>query len=136
MILLDTNVLSELMKLAPDVKVEKWFLMNEDSYCLPSVAIGELAFGVAKLEVGSGRQQLQAQISELRVRFAERTLGFDVFAALTYGEVLARARRQGRPMSVPDAQIAAIALEHSCQLATRNTKDFETTGLQLINPFS
>jgi toxin FitB len=134
-ILLDTNVLSELMKALPEAAVERWFLMNEEESHIPSIAIGELAFGVAKLEASLRKSKLEAQISEWRIRFAERTYAYDVQAALAYGEILANARSAGRPMSVPDAQIAAIAKEHSCTLATRNTKDFEATGLTLVNPW-
>ncbi len=135
MILLDTNVLSELMKAEPDASVERWFLLNEEKCCLPSIAIGELAFGVAKLESGARKSKLQNQLSEWRIRFANRIHVYDVTAALVYGDILARARRDGHPMSVPDAQIAAIAATQSSMLATRNTKDFETTDLSLINPW-
>jgi toxin FitB len=135
-ILLDTNVLSELMRAEPNVRVERWFLMHEDECCLASIAIGELAFGISKLESGTRKAKLQGQLSEWRIRFAERIHVFDVTAALAYGDILAKARRAGRPMSVPDGQIAAIAQDQSCQLATRNTRDFEITGLQLLNPWT
>jgi predicted nucleic acid-binding protein len=134
-ILLDTNVLSELMRVQSNATVERWFLMHEEECCLSSIAIGELAYGIAKLEIGIRRSKLESQLSEWRIRFAERIHVFDVSDALAYGDILAKARRKGRPMSLPDAQIAAIAVEHSCVLATRNTKDFETTGLQVVNPW-
>jgi predicted nucleic acid-binding protein len=123
------------MKPLPDTKVEHWFLMHEEDCALSSTALAELAFGIAKLEVGIRQSKLQAQLAEWRVRFALRTFVFDVSAALTYGNVSGTARKEGHPMSVPDAQIASIAIEQSCQLATRNTKDFKTTGLQIINPW-
>lgn len=135
MILIDTNVLSELMKAESDASVERWFLLNEEECCLSSIAIGVLAFGVAKLESGARKSKLQSQLSEWRIRFANRIHVYDVTAALVYGDILAKARRDGHPMSVPDAQIAAIAATQSSMLATRNTKDFETTGLFLINPW-
>jgi toxin FitB len=134
-ILLDTNVLSELMKGEPHASVERWFLLHEEECWLSSIALGELAFGVAKLEPGTRKAKLQSQVSEWRIRFADRIHIYDVHVALAYGEILAKARREGRPMSVPDAQIAAIAHNQACMLATRNTKDFETTGLPLINPW-
>ena len=90
---------------------------------------------MAKLEAGLRKSKFEAQISECRIRFADRTYACDVPAALAYGEILANARSAGRPMSVPDAQIAAIAREHSCIIATRNTKDFEANGLSLVNPW-
>jgi toxin FitB len=109
-------------------------LLEEDS-CLSSIAIGELAFGIAKLDAGARKSSLQAQLAEWRVRFAERTFVYDAAAAMSHGDVLATARREGRPMSMPDAQVAAIAKNESLGLATRNTKDFEITGLHLINPW-
>ena len=63
-------------------------------------------------------------------------LAFDVMAAMTYGDILAYARSQGRPTSLPDAQLAAIAKGQACELATRNIKDFSTTGLVLIDPWT
>lgn len=135
MILLDTNVLSELMKPVPDLLVERWFLLNEEDCCLASVVIGELAFGIGKLDDGARKSNLQSQLFEWRIRFVNRSHPFDVAAAMIYGEVQANARKAGRSMSVPDAQIAAIARDKNFSLATRNAKDFSTTGLDLINPW-
>jgi toxin FitB len=126
-ILLDTNVISELMRAEPNPAVERWFLMNEEICRICTIAIGEIAFGIAKLEVG--------QLAEWRVRFAQRTLSFDITAALIYGDILANARTFGRPMSLPDAQIAAIAGASDFELCTRNTSDFSTTNIRLINPW-
>jgi predicted nucleic acid-binding protein len=134
-ILLDTNVVSELMRSLPDPRVERWFLFHEEECCLASVSISELAYGIAKLEEGARRYALAAQLAEWRVRFAERTLGFGAATAMIYGELLAEARRKGRPMSLPDAQIAAIAKEHGSRLATRNVADFESCGVELVNPW-
>ena len=136
MILLDTNVMSELMKAAPDRAVEHWFLLHGDECALASVAIGELAYGVAKLDEGSRKARLAAQITDWRIHFASRSHAFTMTTALVYGDIIARARRNGRPMSVPDAQIAAIAVEQGFALATRNIADFATTELKLINPWS
>lgn len=91
MILLDIIVLSELIKALPEAAVERWFLMHEEESHLPSSVIGELAFGVAKLEAGLRKSKFEAQISEWRIRFAERTYAYDVPAALAYGELLANA---------------------------------------------
>lgn len=135
MILLDTNVMSELMKAKPDTAVERWFLLNEDECALASVAIGELAYGVAKLEDGARKSRLAEQVAEWRFHFAGRSHAFTMTTAPIYGDLLAKARRGGRPMSVPDAQIAAIATEHGCALATRNLSDFTTVDLTLINPW-
>jgi predicted nucleic acid-binding protein len=135
LILLDTNVMSELMKAVPDPAVERWFLLNEDECVLAAVAIGELAYGVAKLDDGARKIRLADQVAEWRFHFAGRSHAFTATTALIYGDILASARRAGRPMSVPDAQIAAIAIEQGCVLATRNISDFATAALSLIDPW-
>jgi predicted nucleic acid-binding protein len=135
-ILLDTNVVSELLKAQPHPAVEHWFMRHEESCCLPSVAIAELAYGIAKLPDGVRKVAFQQQLSEWRIRFANRICSFDVSAALVYGDIQALARRAGRPMSVPDAQIAAIAMDQGHQLATRNISDFEATGVELVDPWT
>jgi toxin FitB len=134
-ILLDTNVISELMRAEPNPAVERWFLMNEEICRICTIAIGEIAFGIAKLEAGEKKSKLLGQLAEWRVRFAQRTLSFDITAALIYGDILANARTFGRPMSLPDAQIAAIAGASDFELCTRNTSDFSTTNIRLINPW-
>lgn len=136
MILLDTNVVSELMKSPADPKVDHWFLRNEDQTALPSVALGELSYGIARLPSGSRRRGLEAQLVEWRLRYADRTLPFGASAALRYGPMLAAIVAGGRSMSLPDAQIAAIALDQGATLATRNVKDFVGCGVELVNPWS
>ena len=135
MILLDTNVISELMKSTPDGQVEHWFLLNEDLCHISAVSIGELAYGIAKLDDGKRKAMLGEQLTEWRLRYGDRTDMFDSGTALLYGDMLAAARRAGKPMSLPDAQIAAIARHQGYSLATRNIRDFETTGLDLIDPW-
>jgi toxin FitB len=135
LILLDTNVVSELMKSAADHAVERWYLLHEEETALPATALGELAFGVARLADGARRRGLEARLTEWRLRYAGRTIPFGASTALHYGSILATAEAAGRAMSVPDAQIAAIAMEHDCALATRNIRDFTTTALNLIDPW-
>jgi toxin FitB len=135
-ILLDTNVISELMRPEPDYKVEHWFLMNEVASCISTVTLGEIAYGIAKLESGKRKAKLSSQLAEWRIRFAQRNLTFDSSAALIYGDVLANARALGKPMGIPDAQIAAIASANGAQLCTRNTSDFSTVEIALINPWA
>jgi predicted nucleic acid-binding protein len=132
---IDTNIVSEFMKPSPQAAVERWFLMNEDQCWISSVTLAEIAFGIAKLDPGAKRTRLEAQLSEFRVMFAARTHGFGGDTAMLYGEVMGNARRLGMPMSIPDGQIAAIALERGATLATRNVKDFASTTLELINPW-
>jgi predicted nucleic acid-binding protein len=94
-----------------------------------------MAFGIEKLAEGQRREDLLAGLHRLVTEFAERLFDFNVKAAWAYGRILATARRAGRPMSVPDAAIAAIAAANDCALATRNVGDFATAGLQIVNPW-
>ena len=135
MILLDTNVISELMRERCDTRVASWFTQNEAEAALSAIAIAELAFGIAKLPEGAKRSALTQRLSEWRLHFADRSFSFTANTAILYGEIMANARRNGHNMAVPDAQIAAIALEQDCPLATRNGKDFATTSLKLVNPW-
>lgn len=123
------------MKSAPDQRVERWFLLYEEDCCISTITLGELSYGIAKFADGIKKSNLLSQIAEWRIRFSERTYGFDAGAAITYGDLLAVARAAGKPMSIPDAQIAAIARHRDFNLCTRNTSDFQTTGLLLINPW-
>ena len=136
MIVLDTNVISELMKKPADPAVATWFLAHENQIVLPTPAIGEIAFGIARLPHGARRRDLEAKLTDWRIRYADLTLSFTAASAMTYGTVMAAALKSGHNMTVVDAQIAAVALEHGYKLATRNIKDFETTDLKLINPWT
>jgi predicted nucleic acid-binding protein len=135
LILLDTNVVSELMRSSADPRVDHWYLRNEDETALPSIALGELSYGIARLPGGIRRRALEAKLVEWRLRYADRTFGFGSSAALRYGPMLAAIVAAGRSMSLPDAQIAAIALDQDALLATRNVKDFVGCGVKLINPW-
>ena len=135
MILLDTNVISELMKRPSDPNVANWFQTHDPRCFLPSPALAEMAFGIARLPYGTRRRELEAKLSEWRLRYAERTLSFTGTTAMIYGTVMAGALASGHNMSVVDAQIAAIAIEHSATLATRNVRDFKVTQVSLSNPW-
>lgn len=135
MILLDTNVLSELVKAKPDPGVVSWTRATAAALAIPTIAIAEMAFGIEKLASGRRRDVLLEALRRLVIEFADRLLDFNVAAAWAYGRILADARRAGRPMSMPDAAIAAIAAANGCALATRNVADFETTGLDIIDPW-
>ncbi|MEY2926982.1 MAG: hypothetical protein RL367_1459 [Pseudomonadota bacterium] len=119
----------------PNPAVERWFLSNESQCWLSSVTIAEIAFGIAKLDPGGRQGRLRTQLAEFRAMFASRTHGFGSDSAMIYGEVMGNSRRLGQPMSIPDAQIAAIALERDLALATQNVRDFITTAVELINPW-
>ena len=135
MILLDTNVVSELIRVAPDPIVERWYVEHADECWLSAISIAESAYGIAKLDVGGRRRRLEAQLTDWRMAYATKMHSFTANTAMLYGEIMANARRGGHNMAVPDAQIAAIALEHDCALATRNGRDFATTSVALINPW-
>lgn len=135
MILLDTNVVSELMKEAADPTVEHWYLLNEEDTILPATALAELSYGVSRLADGRRRRELEARLTEWRLRYAARTLAFGPSAAMRYGPMLAAVVASGRTMSLPDAQIAAMAMDEQATVATRNVRDFEPAGVSLVNPW-
>lgn len=135
MILLDSNVISELVKPRPDPRVVNWTRRSAAALAVPTIAVAEMAFGIEKLVEGRRRDELLAALRRLVTEFADRLFDFNVNAAWAYGRILAQARRVGRPMALPDALIAAIAQANGCALATRNVKDFTSTGLELVNPW-
>lgn len=136
MIVVDTNVVSELMRPRPDEHVISWLRKNAALLSIPSVAIGELRYGVARLPDGRRKASLSAALDALVERFAATIVSYDVLAANACGDILAAAEAAGKPMSLADAQIAACARVARAELATRNVADFATTGLTLINPWT
>ena len=137
MILLDTNVLSELMKPAPEPLVIQWLDAQLDSQVfLTAVTKAEIELGIALLPNGKRKKGFTGLASALFDEFQDRILPFDASAASYYANLVANARRAGRTLSVEDAQIAAIAQVNHLTLATRNSKDFEfIPDLSLINPW-
>jgi toxin FitB len=135
LIVLDTNVLSELMRGEPNEAVVDWLRKNAKVIALPSVALGELRYGIARLPDGKRKSSLNDAFDTLVDRFAASILNYDVLAANACGEILAWAEATGRPMSLADAQIAGIARVAQASLATRNVTDFAVTKLPLINPW-
>ncbi len=136
MIVADTNVLSEVMRPRPDPAVVSWLQTHTAALLIPSIAIGELRYGAARLAPGARRVSFFHAIDALVTRFSGRVLSYDIAAANACGLILANAESAGRRMSLPDAQIAAIAVASRASLATRNVADFGTTGLKLINPWT
>ncbi len=137
MILLDTNVISEVMKVVPSAHVLKW--LNDQSSSavhVSAVTVGEITYGLRILPDGRRRHQLQEKFEQfIALAFAQRVLGYDEAAARLYGEIMGLRKELGRPMSVPDGQMAAIARCHGLSVATRNAGDFEDCGVDLLNPF-
>jgi predicted nucleic acid-binding protein len=137
MILLDTNVISEMMRASPSPIVRSWMnSFDTATLFVTSVTLAELAHGWNILPDGRRKAMLGAQIDQVfDVFFLGRVLGFDDVAARAYGEVKAARKALGRPISDFDAQIASISRTQYLSLATRNIRDFEGIGLDLINPF-
>lgn len=135
MIFLDTNVVSETLKRAPEPAVLRWLEKHDAELALSTVVIAELAFGIAKIRPDERAQRLSDGLDAWRSRFAGRIFAFTEEAALSYGELMGEAARSGRPMSAPDGMIAAIARTHSAPLATRNVADFRETGVVLVDPW-
>lgn len=135
MIFLDTNVISETLKKEPNEAVIAWLVRFDAELALPTVAIAEISFGIQKIRPDQRADRLEQGLHEWRHRFADRIFGLTEEAALIYGEIMGTAVRKGRGMSAPDGMIAAIARVNGGRLATRNLKDFETTGLQLVSPW-
>ena len=136
MILLDTNVISEILKAAPDPAVVDW--MRAQSWPLvgtTSVTVAELLHGFELLPHGRRRHGLQIAIREALSEFDGRILGFEEPAAPIYAEISAHRRALGRPIQPFDALIAAIARQHGAVLATRDTEDFAQCGVRLVNPW-
>lgn len=136
--LLDTNVLSELMREQPTAAVVEWFALNTQAAMYTSaITQAEILTGIALLPTGKRRTALAVAAEQMFEQdFAENCLAFDVAAAKNYAVLVAGRTRQGQPISTEDAQIAAIALAAGLVVATRNTKDFENiNGLMLANPW-
>jgi predicted nucleic acid-binding protein len=138
MIILDTNVVSELMKPGPAASVVRWVALQPDtSLYTTSITEAEILHGVQLLPSGKRRNSLQAAAEAMfREDFAHRVLPFGSDAARAYATIAGLRRRAGRPISHFDAQIAAIGKSVRARIATRNTSDFEGCGVGLINPWT
>jgi hypothetical protein len=137
MILLDTNVLSELMKPAPDGSVVAWLASQPaTSVYTTSITQAEILHGVGLLPAGKRRSAIEAAAEAMfRDDFAGRILPFGSDAAPLYARIAIERRRAGRPISHFDAQIAAIARLTGAVIATRNVADFEGCGVKVHDPW-
>ena len=137
MILLDTNVISEIMREQPDPGVRAWLrALPRNEFWTASVVIAELFSGIDLMPVGRKQKALREAVESMIAQdFRGKILKFDVQAAHHYGEILAHRQRIGRPIKQMDALIAATALTHGATLATRNIPDFEHCGIPLVNPW-
>ncbi len=137
MILIDTNIISEMMRPIPSKKVIEW-LDQQDIFELYVTAptIAEISYGLSVLPNSKRRSLLEEAFAKaITDGFKGRVLAFDEVGAHLYGIIMGKRKKLGRPMSIIDGQIAAIARAHHTALATRNIKDFENCDLELINPF-
>lgn len=137
MIVLDTNVLSALMRGQPDATVVEWLdAQPAESVWTTAVTIFEVRTGLELLPASRRRQRLEAAFERLTTEDLDgRVLPFDVPAAHAAGNVVARRQRIGKPVEVRDAQIAGIALARRATLATANIRHFRDLGVRLVDPW-
>lgn len=135
MIFIDTNVVSETLRIKPAEQVLAWLERHDAELALSSIVIAELAFGIDKIHPDQRALRLTAGLDEWRRRFAGRIFAFTEESALIYGQIMGTAARNGRPMSAQDGMIAAIARAHDSPLATRNVSDFGLAEISIINPW-
>jgi predicted nucleic acid-binding protein len=137
MIILDTNVVSELMRAEPEPAVLSWLRQNSgDSLYTTAVTVAEIRYGVARLPKGRRRDSLHQAANEIFAAFPRQVLPFDLAAAFAYADVVTGRESRGNPIDGFDAQIAAICRSQAATLATRNTKDFTDTGIAVLDPWS
>ena len=137
MILLDTNVVSEPLRAAPDARVVKWIDSQLlETLFLSAITVAELRAGVALLPAGKRRSGLQQNLETRLLRlFAGRVLPFDLGCTQAYAELMAKARASGLAIASADGYIAAIAAANGLAVATRDTGAFEAAGAAVINPW-
>lgn len=136
MIILDTNVASELMKPSPAPIVANWVsARGANELCTTSITLAEIRYGIERLPAGSRRDLLKETADEVFAAFEGQVLPFDFAAATHYPMIVTRRDRAGLPIDGFDAQIASICHTHDAALATRNVKDFRGTGIVLIDPW-
>jgi len=137
-IVLDTNLVSELMRRAPEPEVLRWVDgFSVADVFVTAVTAAELMYGVLRLPDGRRKRELHAKVEGLLEEdFRDQILPFDVRAAAHYADIVAARDRAAQPISMADAQIAAICRTWSAGLATRNVTDFIDTGVNLFNPWA
>jgi hypothetical protein len=136
MIVLDTNVVSELMRAEPAQAVLTWMQANSgDGLYTTAVTVAEIRYGIARLPEGRRRESLHQAADEIFAAFPRQVLPFDLAAANAYADVVSVRESLGKPIDGFDAQIAAICRSQAATLATRNTKDFANTGIAIVDPW-
>jgi toxin FitB len=136
MIVLDTNVISELASQTPDDRVLAW-VDDQDEVAVTATTVAELLYGVARLPDGARKSRLAEGIRAIiDDELGGQVIVFDRAAASEYAEIVASRDRMGRPMTVADGQIAASCRARGAALATRNVRDFEDAGIAVVNPWN
>ncbi len=134
--LVDTNVISETMKVEPNAKVLQWMKENESKVYLSAVTIGEIRFGIERLPQGRRRDGFESWLGTLGDLMRGRILSYNRATAHVWGQLQAKLEASGQVMPTIDGLIAATAKRNQMVVATRNTKDFEVSGIECVNPFS
>lgn len=134
--LLDTCVLSEMIKSAPDAHVIQWVEARKPhELCISAMTWGELQRGVARLPPSKRRSELTLWLEQLQAGFEDRVLAFNQQAAEVWAQMTVMAEAQGKSMAAFDSMIAATARAYDCKLVTRNVPDFAHAGIDVINPW-
>ena len=134
MIIIDTNVISEMMRDEPDPEVLAW-TATAGRLHTTAITLAEVDYGIVRLPGGRRRDQLTATAARVFADFDDVIVPFDARAARRYGGIVTGREGVGRPIATADAQIAAICASREAWLATRNAADFDATGISLINPW-
>ncbi|HYJ30768.1 MAG TPA: PIN domain-containing protein [Allosphingosinicella sp.] len=135
MIVVDTNVWSELAKLQPNEHVRRWEADRSDQLWMSAIVLAEFRAGAKLMPAGRSRGALEQLIEALIAGYADRILVFDEACSRLYGEVLASAKAAGKPIQAADAMIAATARAHDMSVATRDRNDFAGAQVRLIDPW-
>ncbi|WP_433007303.1 type II toxin-antitoxin system VapC family toxin [Kribbella sp. CA-294648] len=136
MIVFDTNVASELMKVTPDEAVWNWIVQqSRDELCITAITVTEIRYGIERIPAGRRKVRMSEAADLVFDQFGGNILPFDTAAAEICPQVILERERKGLPIEPFDAQIAAICRAGQMALATRNIKDFLETGVELVNPW-
>jgi toxin FitB len=136
-VVLDTNVVSELMKREPNANVSGYVdSLNADSIFIIAITVAEVRYGIARLPIGARREALTRAADALFELMNDRVLNFNADSGHEYGELAAGRESIGRPISPLDAMIAAICREVGATLITRNVADFADTGVTIVDPWT
>jgi toxin FitB len=135
MIVVDTNVVSELMRPSPSAVVVGWVRGNKHELSTTSITLAEICYGIERLADDRRKELVRSTAEEVFADFAERVLAFDAAAAVAYAMIVSGRDRAGLPIDGFDAQIAAICHAHRAALARRNANDFQDTEIDIIDPW-